>query len=462
MAPSFRLVPTVAFAAAAGGLGWGIRGQFGHETGAMVPGLLVSLVLVLLAAPRATSLRAARAVALATVAFSFGGSMTYGQTIGLTQDAPLVGNWSAFAWGMLGLALKGALWIGFGGLFLGMGLGGRRYRPLEVGLLLGAMIAALLVGVALLNEPFEPAARQLPAIYFSDHWAWEPGADLVPRRERWGGLLAALLVGVSYVAAVKKDRLARDLALAGSLAGGLGFSLGQCVQAWDAWNPEWIGLSVLAPLAPYVNWWKAMEVTFGLVLGGGLGLALWLRRDLVRDDEPPDVVSVGVGSEVALLVVHVAALVAWNFGAFRPLDAVAEHAIPMGLIPMVAVLGGRYWPYLLALPVTALPIAGKTLRNISYREPLVPEAWGWVLLVVLPLAATTTLAVWLARRGRRDQDGRAFTRTTLLASVALYLALSFAELEFPGPWAVPTEGTLIAVVFGVLGVALAGLALRRY
>ena len=27
------------------GLGWGIRGQFGHETGAMVPGALVGLAL---------------------------------------------------------------------------------------------------------------------------------------------------------------------------------------------------------------------------------------------------------------------------------------------------------------------------------------------------------------------------------------------------------------------------------
>ena len=33
--------------AMAGGMGWGIRGQYGHETGAMVPGVLVALTLVL-------------------------------------------------------------------------------------------------------------------------------------------------------------------------------------------------------------------------------------------------------------------------------------------------------------------------------------------------------------------------------------------------------------------------------
>lgn len=35
--------PAVLFPALAGGMGWGIRGQYGHETGAMIAGLLVSL-----------------------------------------------------------------------------------------------------------------------------------------------------------------------------------------------------------------------------------------------------------------------------------------------------------------------------------------------------------------------------------------------------------------------------------
>jgi hypothetical protein len=54
--------------------------------------------------------------------------MTYGQTIGLTQDPALVGNYAALRWGLLGLAIKGGIWIGFAGVFLGMGLGGVRYR----------------------------------------------------------------------------------------------------------------------------------------------------------------------------------------------------------------------------------------------------------------------------------------------------------------------------------------------
>src|SRR5688572_16755082 len=76
----------VALGAMAGGMGWGIRGQYGHETGAMIAGVLIGFVVVLLFIPRATSLRGARAVAMTALGISFGGSMTYGQTVGLTHD----------------------------------------------------------------------------------------------------------------------------------------------------------------------------------------------------------------------------------------------------------------------------------------------------------------------------------------------------------------------------------------
>lgn len=96
--------------------------------------------------------------------------MTYGQTVGLTNDTPLVGNWGALRWGMLGLAVKGGVWIGFSGLFLGLGLGGKRYRPFEMFLLVISMLTAVVVGWWLFNSPHDPENERLPLIYFSDHW----------------------------------------------------------------------------------------------------------------------------------------------------------------------------------------------------------------------------------------------------------------------------------------------------
>ena len=100
------LIIVALLTAMAGGMGWGIRGQYGHETGAMVAGVLMGFTLVLFFWPQATSLSAARVVALTVLGISFGGSMTYGQTVGLTHDSPLVGNWAALRWGMLGWATR--------------------------------------------------------------------------------------------------------------------------------------------------------------------------------------------------------------------------------------------------------------------------------------------------------------------------------------------------------------------
>ena len=115
---SVPLAKAMLLTAMAGGMGWGIRGQYGHETGAMIAGVLVASVLVMLFASVYTTLHAARAIAWTTIVISFGGCMTYGQTVGLTHDTELIGNTQALRWGLLGLFIKGGIWIGFGGLAL--------------------------------------------------------------------------------------------------------------------------------------------------------------------------------------------------------------------------------------------------------------------------------------------------------------------------------------------------------
>jgi hypothetical protein len=201
--------------AAAGGMAWGIRGQYGHETGAMIAGRLVSLVLCLLLAPHLPSSTLIRAVAWTTVTMGFGGSMTYGQTIGLTQNAPMVGNTDALLWGLLGLGIKGSLWIGFAGVFLGMGLDGIRYRIRELLPAYAGILALCALGIWILNEPHHPAPQVLPKLYFSADWRWEPGAILKPRREVRGGLLFAFIGWLAWVGLVKRDGLAWRLGLLG-------------------------------------------------------------------------------------------------------------------------------------------------------------------------------------------------------------------------------------------------------
>jgi hypothetical protein len=444
----------VLFAALAGGMGWGIRGQYGHETGAMIAGLLVGLVLVLLFCPHADSLLAARAVAWCMIAMGFGGSMTYGQTVGLTHDAPLISNWAALRWGMLGLAIKGGIWIGFAGAFLGMGLGGVCYRPREILLVMLGLLGLCALGIWALNEPFNPANRVLPRIYFSDDWRWEPGADLKPRREVWGGLLFALAGLIGYTRLRRRDLLASRLALWGGLGGALGFPLGQSLQAFHAWNLEFFRTGFWANIDPLINWWNFMETTFGAVMGAVLGLGLWLNRQRIaalRDELPP---SLAPTIEWLFLAAHVVLLVAVEFMSVFWVDALYDFGLVLGLIPIVAVAGGRWWPYLLMLPVTMLPIAGKTLRQLAHKEHAVSVVPGWALYVILPLAVTTAAAVIFARTSARPREAHTFLRPALLLATWLYFGLNFAFFHFPWPWSAWTLRTPNAIVFALCAIGL--------
>ena len=447
--------------AMAGGMAWGIRGQYGHETGAMIAGLLVSLVLVLLFCPSWPAAAAARAVALGTIAMGFGGSMTYGQTVGLTHDAVLVGHISAWQWGMLGLAIKGGIWIGFAGLFLGIGLGGRRYSGYDMLVMMALALGLYLVGRQLLNEPFDPANKVLPRLYFSADWRWQPKPDLKPRLECWGGLLFALAGLTALVATWKKDALAWRLAGWGCLGGAVGFPAGQSIQAWHAWHPEFFRAGFLARIAPVINWWNMMETTFGAIMGAALGLGLWLHRRRVAISQENDRPALPVAMEGVALVLFLGVLTTVEFGSVPWLDRFFDLGLAMGLLPMVMVAAGRWWPFLVVLPITLLPIAGKTVRHLAYDEKRIEPMLGLLVYLVVPLVAASVLAWWSLRRAEAGEKAGTFSRRTLLVSVWLYFSLNFGFFHFPWPWAKWTARTPNAMIFLACAVGLTLVALSR-
>lgn len=459
------LLCAMALTAMAAGMGWGIRGQYGHESGAMIAGALASLTLILLFVPGAPSLQSARAAALMTVAVGIGGSMTYGQTVGLTHDAELIGNQAALRWGMLGLFVKGGLWIGFAGVFLGMGLSGKKYRPWEMGLLMPALVGLMILGVWLINMPFDPATRSLPRIYFSDDWYFEPDGDLKPRREIWGGYLIALAGLLMYVRLVRGDRLAGRMGLVGVIAGGLGFPGGQCVQAFHAWHPSVFTEGVLAGGAEYFrhfNWWNMMETTFGLIWGAVMAFGLWLNRHLIGTAGEAEPVSIGPFRETLLCVLHVVLLLSATFldlpgriGVFVGLYV--ELGLLMAALPVIAIVGGRYWPYLVLLPIVVAPIAGKTLRTVCYRETLIPVDVGWFALVEIPMAVAVCGAVWLICGSLRDQPANRFAAVALLLTTWLFYGLNTVVFEFAWPWKALGEWTVRTpnqLIFSVCAVSL--------
>ncbi|MGD9853759.1 MAG: hypothetical protein AB7U20_02295 [Planctomycetaceae bacterium] len=469
----------VILAAMAAGMGWGIRGQYGHETGAMMAGLLFSLVIVFLYGSQLTSLTGARAAALCALGISIGGSMTYAQTVGLTKDAPLIGNWEALQWGMLGLFIKGGIWIGYGGVLLGIGLSGIRYRPLEMILLLLAMLILFFFGVWLLNSPYDPANKVLPYIYFSDNFDFEPD-EAKPRPEVWGGLLLALVTLIGYARVAKGDRLAFRLGVWGFLAGAIGFTSGQSLQSYHEWNPEKFAEGgVFASLPKNINWWNFMETGFGATWGAILALGVGLNRHLIEPPEDPDVVEITPPAEWLLVLVHVASLVAHEFHEIvifqkvlqiSRLDSFMSLALTMVLIPVTCVAAGRYWPYLMTLPVIAVPICGKTVRELCYNAdpPELSMLYGVLAYIVLPLTLCTLVAVLLARRGMYGKGARDFSRWSLLLATWVYFWLNFAFFRYPWPWEPVAEwtgrtpnGLVFAVCAVVLTLAALALGWRR-
>jgi len=453
----------VLLGAAAGGLGWGIRGQYGHETGAMIAGLLVSTALVFLLFRSAPVSTVIRAVAWATVGIGFGGAMTYGQTVGLTHDAALVGNGLALRWGMLGLAIKGGIWIGFFGLFLGMGLGGRRYRTYEITAVFAGMVWLFWLGTTLLNAPFDPANRILPRIYFSADWRWQPDAALKPRREVWGGLLFALVGAVSYVRWSRQDTLAGRLALWAVLGGALGFPLGQSLQAFHAWNPSLFQSGALASIDPKINWWNFMETTFGAVFGAIVGWGVWRNRESVMKSlsearpipgEPQTDRGSYPGWSLLLLALHASLLSISEFGNVPGIGRYTDFPLILGLLPIVAALLDASAAWLVALPITLLPIAGKTLRQLVYEQSAISPVPGWCLYFFLPLSIATVMAWVCHRTSKVSKSAELPFRWLLAASTLMYFGLNFAFFRFPWPWKEWTLRTPNALVFTLCTLVL--------
>ena len=106
-----------------------------------------------------------------------------------------------------------------------------------------------------------------------------------------------------------------------------------------------------------------METTFGLVLGFVLGLGLWLNRKLVARGDTGDEAEIPLTAEWTLIVVHAFLLYLWGVKRYEGIDPIADFPLAMGLVPVVCILGGRYWSYMLSLPLLTLPIAGITLKT---------------------------------------------------------------------------------------------------
>lgn len=403
-----RLTRLPVLAALAMSLGWGIRGDYGHEAGAMLPGALLALA-VALAAGRADWLaRASTLALLGALGWAFGGQMSYGIVIGYTGAA----NLADVVYGYGALFLIGALWGGVGAGILGLGLTWKRERleslvmPLvtlfAVWLLLDltgltawlesrrafhdtdwvAATAALIVGgVFHFGDRERRGAARLILTLAAGWWLGYGLLTLLiglrmtpPRSDNWAGCVG-LFVGLWLYLRREGNRAARLLAIYGLLAGGVGFALGDFLQM--------LGRAGWGPIGRYgalqqLDYWKWMERLFGLIMG--LGVALGIRR-LLREGlapvelEPPGRRLRGLALGVLLIVMPWKNFVT-NVRVWIERGQFSEPLLGMG---------PRGWILLIAALLTGM-LAVAICRHLKGALPLVPaDPFGRAQLLMLLL-----------------------------------------------------------------------------
>lgn len=91
-------------------IGWGIRGDFGHEAGAWIPGALAAMAVCLLSGRDDWRGRLAFCALFGGLGWGFGGSIAYMYTMSFASS----GQWESVWYGYFAVFLVGGLWAGLG------------------------------------------------------------------------------------------------------------------------------------------------------------------------------------------------------------------------------------------------------------------------------------------------------------------------------------------------------------
>lgn len=294
-------------------IGWGIRGQFGHEYGAALAGALAGMVVALLSGREDWRQRVHFFAVLGAIGFAFGGSMSYMKDIWYAHSSDpatvLYGFACIFVLGFIwaapagvGIALPvyldrdeltkffvplctvlGAWYLQDFSYSLFRGAGGQGFR-FFAGYGMSAILAALVaLGYFLFRRKYWGIGTLL-ILYMSIGW-WAGHFVFItllhlkmnpPRDETWASCLG-LVLGILACCWQKRLGGIAFATLGVGFLGGIGFALGTAVKLLVMSS----GLTT--------NWHSIMEQTQGFFLGIAIAIifAIILRRAPAVSDTPP-------------------------------------------------------------------------------------------------------------------------------------------------------------------------------
>lgn len=287
-------------------IGWGVRGQWGHEAGAMIPGALSSLAAVCFAGRTDWLRRFLHCAFFAAIGWSFGGSMSYMKVLGFTHSdsAPNVLYGYAmifvigFLWGVPGgaglalpatldtarlkgffgpiLAISGA-WVVLGQVTEWLGWDPNWYDSDWLAMTLA--LAAVLLYRLWKGPSFATSLLLCMGI------GWWAGLLLFPvllglrmsppRGENWAGSLG-LCVAMLWFFQRNNMRPAIEASLITGFSSGIGFMAGQ-----------WLKLCGTST-GIVTNWHSVTEQSFGFIAGLGVALAAYLLAARTPPLAPPE------------------------------------------------------------------------------------------------------------------------------------------------------------------------------
>jgi hypothetical protein len=378
-------------------LGWGLRGSIGGGSlGAMIPGAMIGLVLCLMLQRHSD---AGLIAAFAAIGVGFGGQETYGQTVGLSLQP------ETFWWAILGFVIKGAAWGLLGGAFIGIALDRQRYTATQILAAFAIMVFGTWLGWQYLNNP--------KLIYFSHR------LDR-PREELWAGLWLGGLLLLAWL----RSRVPSLFALCGAIGGGIGFGLGASLQP--------IGRAIWAGMP--LGWWKAMELTFGALLGLAFVLCAWRLRNQLGST--PSTAPGRFPLPRAFLAAVVAIGLAIVSGQYLPVRF--EYTIA-GAVLASLVLFSESLAWQTAITATSAAFWWDFLDYQTFA----PRPLVWAFLVVV----TAIVTVIVAR----------YPRTRAMLLLLTWLAVDSAFRYLLPPSAVGREVVTMLIVFVLLAIVMTGM-----
>jgi len=375
-------------------LGWGIRGNFGHEFGAMIPGALAAMAVVLLSGRADWWRRVAYFAMFGALGWSFGGSMSYMQVVAYTHS----GHSPSVLYGFACLFLIGFLWAALGGagtalpaltdrdrltelfapmsaVFLAWWLQGALFDPwfrltlaprgyrldwYDTDWIAALTAIAAVLLLALRRRRFDRATALV--LHLALGW-WLGFLVLVevlglrmtpPRGDNWAGCVGMTLGMLVYCLRSGLGGVAYASLITGVI-GGIGFTAAAMLKLVEVTS----GLET--------NWHSIMEQTTGLFNGIGVavGMGCLARRAPRLTDSPPTRrwTEVYAVSFVLLLVTYL------NLRK-NPVEWVKVKAVPASLYGLPA----QVW-FDLAYVLVALAVIALLVRHLRRPLVIIPSAW---------------------------------------------------------------------------------------